>query len=214
MIHNAYKNKHYKKIFHVMNKKCKLVTMLKNGSIVKEAILFQDLERAKEGAFFNGNRDLLKRIDEIDTVGRKYGDSDYGFSQKDELIGSWHLEKERIEDKVNEQKRLYSKVCSISLHQGYLYLFISKLLPYSLSIEEKQELIGKESPSAEIIEIAGKKHLFYEVRTVIPQEFQDKDPEKDTEFATWILNNLRCNALTAIIIANEWKSSGEFELVK
>lgn len=188
--------------------------MLKNGSIVKEAILFQDLERAKEDAFLNGTKELLKSIDEIDAVGRKYGDDNYGFSQKDELVSGWHLEKERIANKVNEQKRLYNKVCSISLENTYLYLFISRLVPYNLSTEEKQKLLKEEGTDAEIVEIAGKKHLFYKVKTVVPQAFQGKDLEKDDEFASWVLNNLRCNALTAIIIANEWKSSERFELVK
>lgn len=196
-----------------MNKKCKLITMLQSGDLSK-SIFFQDLDQEMKFAIERGEKKVGKELDLIDATGEKFGDDDYGFEQKNELMGSWHLTKRNIQEKIEEQKRLYGKICSISLKKEYLYLFISKLIADNLSTEEKQELLSEQGTESEIIEVAEKKYLFYRVKTAIPQEFQKKNPEKDIELATWILNNLRCNALTAIIIANEWKSSGEFELVK
>lgn len=186
--------------------------MLVSGDL-STSQFFLALDRELKIAIEKGDKKLKEEIDNIRAIGEKYKDDDYGFEQKNYAAGSWESDKERINQKVQNQKKLYTKACSIQIKENYLYLFITRLVGYNLSNEEKQALIKQEGGNCEILEIAGKKHLLFEVKTPIPNEFSNADPRDNEEFASWMLNRLRCNALCAVLMANEWKTDDQFEKV-
>lgn len=195
-----------------MTKKQALIAILQSGDL-SGSIFYQDLDQKLEIAINKGKKELQEEMDNIDAIGKSFNEDYYGLSQKNELAARWDIRLQGLRKKVQEQKKLYTKACSIIIKDNYLYLYITDLVDYNLTSQEKEELLSNETEGAEILEIAGKQHLLYQVRVAIPEEFECQSPANSKAFATWILNKLRCNALCAILMANEWKTDGQFEKV-
>lgn len=184
-----------------MNKK-DLISIFLNGNF-EETKFFQELHAAYTAAHAKNQARHNEATERLRHLEEQYEDGLDG--QKNDVNDIYISKRDSIEKKHARQKALYTKACSIRIEDGYLHLFVTKMVDENLSLEKRDKI--------EFIEMAEKKFRLLKARIKLPRKFANKNPREDPRFASWIINKIRCNCLTALILAAEWMENGEIEFV-
>lgn len=166
---------------------------------------FQELTQCYTEGVSAVEKELKATMDKINQeyrIQKQYDDT--ARSLEDDATSTANEDKKILDQKFKAQKRLYKKVTSIEVRENELFFFITDMVRYGLSEDEKNALLQKYSAEAEaeVVIIAGKKHLMYKVAAKIPPHLESES----NAYYKWILKQIRNNALVAQIIAAEWAS--------
>lgn len=187
--------------------------MLIDGQL-EESKLFKEFERIqKEGLEHNQKQfdAAWAKIQEKEAI---YGD--VGLSGQRDDIGASHLmTKNAINSKYEKQVSLYKKACSIQIEESSLLCSLTVPMPYGLTSEEQSTILNQHSSQrypAEVVVLAEKKFILFNAKLNIPSKFEGNTPAENKEFADWIMDCLRANALFAVLVATEWASELNYEI--
>ena len=195
-----------------MDRKQQLLSLLINGEIEKSK-LFKEFERIRtEGLTrnqqqFNSNWEMIQKKEQV------YGD--VGLSgQRDDIYTSYLTKKNAIIIKYETQVSLYKKACKLHIEENSLFCSLTVPMPYGLTTVEQRATLKQYSSKksdAVIVDLAEKKFILFNAKLTIPSKFLGCDPIQNKEFADWIMDCLRGNALFAIFLATEWASHLHYE---
>lgn len=195
-----------------MDRKQQLLSLLINGEIEKSK-LFKEFERIRtEGLTrnqqqFNSNWEMIQKKEQV------YGD--VGLSgQRDDIYTSYLTKKNAIIIKYETQVSLYKKACKLHIEENSLFCSLTVPMPYGLTTVEQGATLKQYSSKksdAVVVDLAEKKFILFDAKLTIPSKFLRCDPTQNKEFADWIMDCLRGNALFAIFLATEWASHLNYE---
>ena len=195
-----------------MDRKQQLLSLLINGEIEKSK-LFKEFERIRtEGLTrnqqqFNSNWEMIQKKEQV------YGD--VGLSgQRDDIYTSYLTKKNAIIIKYETQVSLYKKACKLHIEENSLFCSLTVPIPYGLTTVEQGATLKQYSSKksdAVVVDLAEKKFILFDAKLTIPSKFLGCDPTQNKEFADWIMDCLRGNALFAIFLATEWASHLNYE---
>lgn len=120
---------------------------------------------------------------------RKHGDRGFD-GQKETINSTFTSTRESIERKYSKQVELYTRACTIKIEEEYLFLSITKAMPYGLTPEQKADLLeahSTEENKAQEISIGEKKFILFDAKIEIPENLLNEDPRENEEFQDWIL---------------------------
>ena len=195
-----------------MDRKQQLLSLLINGEIEKSK-LFKEFERIRtEGLThnqqqFNSNWEMIQKKEQV------YGD--VGLSgQRDDIYTSYLTKKNAIIIKYETQVSLYKKACKLHIEENLLFCSLTVPMPYGLTTVEQGATLKQYSSKksdAVVVDLAEKKFILFDAKLTIPSKVLGCDPTQNKEFADWIMDCLRGNALFAIFLATEWASHLNYE---
>ena len=145
---------------------------------------------------------------------KKHGDRGFD-GQKEAINSTFTSTRESIERKYSKQVELYTRACTIKIEEEYLFLSITKAMPYGLTPEQKADLLeahSTEENKAQEISMSEKKFILFDAKIKIPGNLLNEDPRENEEFQDWILDALRHNVLFAVFLATEWAPELKYQI--
>jgi hypothetical protein len=196
-----------------MKRNATVVTMLLDGEIQHSRLMLELSEIQANGLSENQAR-YESEWKAIQDSMKKYGDRGFD-GQKETINSTFTSTRESIERKYSKQVELYTRACTIKIEEEYLFLSITKAMPYGLTPEQKADLLeahSTEENKAQEISIGEKKFILFDAKIEIPENLLNEDPRENEEFQDWILDALRHNVLFAVFLATEWASDLKYQI--
>jgi hypothetical protein len=195
------------------DRKTKVVNMLLAGNLQDSRLMLELFEIQANGHSENQAR-YESEWKAIQDSMKKYGDRGFD-GQKETINSTFTSTRESIERKYSKQVELYTRACTIKIEEEYLFLSITKAMPYGLTPEQKADLLeahSTEENKAQEISIGEKKFILFDAKIEIPENLLNEDPRENEEFQDWILDALRHNVLFAVFLATEWASDLKYQI--
>ena len=196
-----------------MNRKANVVKMLLDGELQHSRRMLELSEIRANGLSENQAR-YESEWKAIEDSVKKHGDRGFD-GQKEAINSTFTSTRESIERKYSKQVELYTRACTIKIEEEYLFLSITKAMPYGLTPEQKADLLeahSTEENKAQEISIGEKKFILFDAKIEIPRNLLNEDPRENEEFQDWILDALRHNVLFAVFLATEWASELKYQI--
>ena len=196
-----------------MNRKANVVKMLLDGELQHSRLMLELSEIRANGLSENQAR-YESEWKAIEDSVKKHGDRGFD-GQKEAINSTFTSTRESIERKYSKQVELYTRACTIKIEEEYLFLSITKAMPYGLTPEQKADLLeahSTEENKAQEISIGEKKFILFDAKIEIPENLLNEDPRENEEFQDWILDALRHNVLFAVFLATEWASDLKYQI--
>lgn len=196
-----------------MNRKANVVKMLLDGELQHSRHMLELSEIRANGLSENQAR-YESEWKAIEDSVKKHGDRGFD-GQKEAINSTFTSTRESIERKYSKQVELYTRACTIKIEEEYLFLSITKAMPYGLTPEQKADLLeahSTEENKAQEISIGEKKFILFDAKIEIPRNLLNEDPRENEEFQDWILDALRHNVLFAVFLATEWASELKYQI--
>lgn len=195
-----------------MDRKQQLLSLLINGEI-EESKLFKEFERIRTEGLARNQKQYDSDWEMIQAKEQLYGD--VGLSgQRDDIDTSYLTKKNAINSKYETQVNLYKKACKLQIEENSLFCSLTVPMPYGLTTVEQGSTLKQYSSkknNAVVVDLAEKKFILFDAKLTIPSKFLGCNPTQNKEFADWIMDCLRGNALFAIFLATEWDSHLNYE---